>query len=126
MNSIVKRLLIVDDALIMRKRIRDIAQQAGWQVVVEAADGNQAIALYDQVQPDLVTMDIVMPDMDGVSALKQLIRQDPQANVVMISAVNQKDKLSECIQNGAIDFIVKPFDKSSLLRFFEKQLNQDN
>jgi two-component system chemotaxis response regulator CheY len=126
MNLIAKRLLIVDDALIMRQRIRDIAVEAGWQIAGEAADGDQAIVMYKQEQPDLVTMDIVMPKLDGVSALKQLIQQDPQAKVVMISAVNQKVKLAECINHGAIDFIVKPFDKSSLRRFFEKQLAKQN
>ena len=121
-----KRVLIVDDALIMRKRIREIAEEAGWQVVGEACDGEEAVALYPSVRPDLVTMDIVMPKMDGVTALRHLMRQDPQARVVMVSAVNQKDKLAECIQAGASDFIVKPFEKASLLRFFEKRGVADN
>ncbi len=117
-----KRVLIVDDTLIMRKRIKDIAEEAGWQIAGEAKDGEEAVALYRQEEPDLVTMDIVMPNLDGVSALKQMRQDDPQARVVMISAVNQKDKLAECIQAGAIDFIVKPFDKANLRGFFEKYL----
>ena len=117
-----KRVLIVDDALIMRKRIKDIAEEAGWQVAGEAKNGEEAVSLYQQESPDLVTLDIVMPEMDGVSALKQIIRNDPHARVAMISGVNQKKKLAECIQAGAIDFIVKPFDKASLRRFFEKYL----
>jgi two-component system chemotaxis response regulator CheY len=117
-----KRVLIVDDALIMRRRIRAIAEEAGWQVAGEAAHGEEAVDLYHEQQPDLVTMDIVMPKMDGVSALKQILRESPQAQIVMVSAVNQKQKLAECIRAGAIDFIVKPFDKISLLRFFEKRL----
>ena len=121
-----KRLLIVDDALIMRKRIREIAEEAGWQVAGEAKNGEQAVALYHQEKPDLVTLDIVMPKMDGVSALKQMIQDDPQARVVMISAVNQKGKLAECIQAGAIDFIVKPFEKASLRSFFEKYLTAES
>jgi two-component system chemotaxis response regulator CheY len=121
-----KRLLIVDDALIMRKRIREIAEEAGWQVAGEATNGEQAVALYHQEKPDLVTLDIVMPKMDGVSALKQMIQDDPQARVVMISAVNQKGKLAECIQAGAIDFIVKPFEKASLRSFFEKYLTAES
>jgi two-component system chemotaxis response regulator CheY len=115
-----KRLLIVDDALIMRKRIGEIATQAGWEIAAEATNGEEAIELYKHEQPDLVTLDIVMPILDGVSALKQLIQHDPQAKVVMVSAVNQKSKLAECIQAGAIDFIVKPFEQESLRRFFEK------
>ena len=117
-----KRVLIVDDALIMRKRIREIAEEAGWQVAGEAKDGEEAVALYQQEKPDLVTLDIVMPKLDGVSALKQLMQHDPQARVVMVSAVNQKEKLAECIQAGAIDFIVKPFEKATLRSFFEKYL----
>ncbi len=121
-----KRVLIVDDALIMRKRIKDIAEEAGWQVAGEAKDGEEAVALYKQERPDLVTLDIVMPKMDGVSALKLLIADDPTARVVMVSAVDQKEKLNECIRTGAIDFIVKPFEKSRLRSFFDKYLAADH
>ena len=122
----VKRVLIVDDALIMRKRIKDIAEEAGWQVAGEAKDGEEAVALYKQERPDLVTLDIVMPKMDGVSALKLLMADDPDASVVMVSAVDQKEKLNECIHWGAIDFIVKPFEKSRLRSFFDKYLAADH
>ena len=114
-----KRVLVVDDALIMRQRITEIAQQAGWQIAGEAADGKEAIALYQSERPDLVTLDIVMPEMDGVESLKKIRSEDPGARVVMVTAVNQKEKLAECIQAGAIDFIVKPFDEGesySILR----------
>jgi two-component system chemotaxis response regulator CheY len=121
-----KRVLIVDDALIMRKRIKEIAEEAGWQIAAEAKDGEEAVALYQQEKPDLVTLDIVMPNLDGVSALKQIIRSDPKARVVMVSAVNQRGKLAECIQAGAIDFIVKPFEKASLHSLFEKYLTAEN
>ena len=117
-----KRLLIVDDALIMRKRIREIAELAGWEIAGEAADGEEALTLYAKEKPDLVTLDIVMPNLDGVSALKRIVEYDPAARVVMVSAVNQKTKLVECVQAGALDFIVKPFDKSTLLSFFQKSL----
>ncbi len=121
-----KRLLIVDDALIMRKRIKDIAERAGWEVAGEATNGEEAVELYRKESPDLVTLDIVMPKMDGVTALKHVLAADPQAQVVMISAVDQKEKLSECIGTGAIDFIVKPFDSARLRRFFEKYLASGN
>ena len=121
-----KRLLIVDDALIMRKRIKDIAERAGWEVAGEAANGEEAVEMYRQESPDLVTLDIVMPKMDGVTALKHMLAADPQARVVMISAVDQKEKLSECIGTGAIDFIVKPFDSARLRLFFEKYLAAGN
>ena len=117
-----KRVLIVDDALIMRKRIKEIATQSGWLVAGEAQTGQEAVEMFRRERPDLVTLDIVMPEMDGVAALKQMIELDPQAQIVMISAVNQKEKLSECIRAGAMDFIVKPFEKSDLLSFFEKHL----
>ena len=117
-----KRLLIVDDALIMRKRIRDIAEEAGWEVAGEAKDGEEAIATYERVRPDLVTLDIIMPKMDGVEALKGVRAADPDARVIMISAVDQRDKLAECISHGAIDFIVKPFDADRLRKIFGKYL----
>jgi len=113
------RLLIVDDALIMRMKIREIATQAGWTVVAEAANGADAVRLYDEHRPDLVTLDMVMPEMDGLSALKAIRGSHPAANVVMVSAINQKDKLRECITEGALDFVVKPFDSQRLRAFFE-------
>jgi two-component system chemotaxis response regulator CheY len=117
-----KRLLIVDDALIMRRRIKDIAVQAGWEVVGEATNGEEAIAFYERDRPDLVTLDIVMPKMDGVAALKRVMAIDPEAQIVMISAVDQREKLSECVAHGAIDFIVKPFDAGRLRKLFDKFL----
>jgi two-component system chemotaxis response regulator CheY len=119
------RVFIVDDALIMRKRIKDIAAAAGWEIAGEAGDGEEAIEMYEALNPDLVTMDIVMPKMDGVTALKQVLALDPSARVVMISAVDQRDKLKECIQCGAVDFIVKPFDHERLRKFFTRYLDVD-
>ena len=115
-----KRLLIVDDALIMRKRIMEIAQKAGWEVAGEAADGAEALQKHQELRPDLTTMDIVMPKMDGVAALRAVRVQDATAQVVMVSAVDQREKLAECVRLGAIDFIVKPFDPANLLKLFEK------
>ncbi len=115
------RLLIVDDAMIMRLRIREIATQSGWEVVGEAASGEQAIEMFRSLKPDLVTMDIVMPQMDGVEALRVIREEEPNARVCMVSALNQREKLSDCIRLGAIDFIVKPFDKVRLTSLFEKQ-----
>jgi two-component system chemotaxis response regulator CheY len=117
-----KRLLIVDDALLMRRRIRDIAQESGWEVAGEAANGVEAVTLFQAARPDLMTLDIVMPEMDGVEALKRIMDLDPKARVVMISAVDQREKLTQCIEHGAIDFIVKPFDGERLRKFFGKQL----
>ena len=116
------RMLIVDDALIMRKRIKDLAERAGWIIVGEAGNGEEALALHAREKPDLTTLDIVMPEMDGVTALKRIMEADPSARVVMISAVDQREKLSECIEAGAIDFIVKPFDAQRLASLFDKYL----
>ena len=118
------RILIVDDAMIMRLRIREIAEQSGWEVVGEAATGQQAIEMYVLLKPSLVTMDIVMPNLDGVEALRAIRSLDAKARICMVSALNQKEKLAECIQLGAIDFIVKPFDRARLQTFFERQGRQ--
>lgn len=115
-----RRLLIVDDALIMRMRIREIAGQMGWEVAGEGADGEQALALFRELRPDLMTLDIVMPKLDGVAVLRQVKQEFPGARVVMVTAVDQKEKLAECIRLGAADFIVKPFDKARLSSFLEK------
>ena len=115
------RLMIVDDALIMRMKIKDIATAAGWTVVAEAKDGEEAIELYEEHHPDLVTLDMVMPRLDGLAALRGIRRANPNAQVVMVSAVDQREKLRECITSGAMDFIVKPFDPARLKAFFERQ-----
>lgn len=114
-----KRLLIVDDALIMRMKIREVATKAGWSVVAEGASGADAVRLYDEHQPDLVTLDMVMPEMDGLAALKAIRGQHPNASIVMVSAVNQKEMLKQCIASGAVDFVVKPFDPLHLQTVFE-------
>lgn len=114
------RVLIVDDTLIMRQRISAIAEKSGWEIVGLARDGVEAVELARQHRPHLVTMDIVMPNMDGVAALKAILAHDPEQRVVMVSAVNQKAKLAECIAAGALDFIVKPFAAADLQRLFDK------
>jgi len=114
------RLLIVDDATIMRMRISGVAREAGWEIVAEATNGAEGLARYREQRPDLVTLDIVMPELDGVEMLRQLRSEDPAARVVMVSAVDQRAKLRECIALGALDFVVKPFDKERLLSLFRK------
>ena len=114
------RLMIVDDALIMRMKIKAIACAAGWNVVAEAQNGEEAVELYEQHQPDMVTLDMVMPKLDGLAALRAIREVNPSAQVVMVSAVDQKDRLNDCITSGAMDFIVKPFDPARLRAFFER------
>jgi two-component system chemotaxis response regulator CheY len=115
-----KRLLVVDDALFMRKLICGVAAEAGWEVVGEAGNGLEALALYDRLRPDLVTMDLVMPEMGGLEALRQIRAQDPGARVVVVTALDQKQALMDSIREGAIDFIVKPFERQRVLKLLAK------
>ena len=120
-----KRLLVVDDAMIMRAIIKDTAKKAGWEIAGEATNGAEAVERFRELKPDMTTLDIVMPEMDGVEALRAIRQEAPDAKVVMISAIDQRAKLTECIQLGALDFIVKPFDKNRLLAFFETYSYQE-
>ncbi len=115
-----KRLLIVDDAMFMRRLLADVATEAGWQVVGEAADGLQAIEKYDALKPDLVTMDLVMPNLGGLDALKSIRLSDPEAKVIVVSALDQKAAVLDSITAGAMDFVVKPFNRDQLLGMFRK------
>jgi two-component system chemotaxis response regulator CheY len=116
------RLLVVDDAMIMRKLIRDVAVEAGWELAGEASNGAEAVALYEQLRPDLVTMDLVMPIMGGNEALRRIRASDPDARVVVVTALDQKETLTESIRDGALDFIVKPFDRDRITGFLKKIL----
>ncbi|TJX66290.1 response regulator [Soehngenia saccharolytica] len=105
-----KRVLVVDDAIFMRMKLKDILEKNGFEVVAEAQNGLEAVEKYKAEKPDLVTMDITMPEMDGITALKEIKKIDPNAKVIMCSAMGQQSMVMEAIQSGAIDFIVKPFD----------------
>jgi two-component system chemotaxis response regulator CheY len=115
-----KRLLVVDDALFMRRLIRDVAAEAGWEVAGEAGNGEEAVALYARLKPDLVTMDLVMPVMGGLEALRQIREHDPEARVVVVTALDQKQSLMDSIRDGAMDFIVKPFERERVLKLLRK------
>jgi two-component system chemotaxis response regulator CheY len=114
------RLLVVDDAMLMRRMIRDVAVEAGWEVVGEAKDGREGVALFDELRPDLVTMDVVMPEMGGLEALRRIRGLDPSARVVMVTALDQKQTIEEAIRDGALDFIVKPFDRGRIVSLLGK------
>ncbi|GIN57819.1 response regulator [Lederbergia ruris] len=117
-----KRILIVDDAAFMRMMIKDILVKNGFEVVGEAADGQQAIEKYNELKPDLVTMDITMPEVDGVTALKQIKAADPAAKIIMCSAMGQQAMVIDAIQAGAKDFIVKPFQADRVIEAIQKTL----
>ena len=119
------RVLIVDDALFMRSMIRDIFSREGFEVVGEAENGAEAVRLHRDLKPDLTTMDIVMPVLDGLSALREVVRMDPRANVIMVSALGQESLIAEAIEAGARDFIVKPFQASRVLKVVQSALGLD-
>ncbi|WP_018921594.1 response regulator [Salsuginibacillus kocurii] len=112
--------LIVDDAAFMRMMIKDILEKNGFEVAGEAANGEEAVTLYKEANPDLVTMDITMPDKDGLEALKEIKGIDPEAKVIMCSAMGQQSMVIEAIQMGAKDFIVKPFQSDRVLEAINK------
>lgn len=103
------KVLIVDDSVLMRRMIGETLAAAGWEVVGEAGDGREAVEKYRELQPDAVTMDIVMPETNGIQALEEILEINPQARVVVVSALNQTRMISEAIRKGAHDFIAKPF-----------------
>lgn len=116
------RILIVDDAAFMRMMIRDILTKNGFEVVGEAQDGAQAIEKFKELRPDLITMDITMPEMDGIAALKEIKKLDPNAKVIMCSAMGQQAMVIDAIQAGAKDFIVKPFQSDRVIEAINKTL----
>jgi len=114
------KILITDDAAFMRMMLKDILTKAGHEIVGEAVNGLEAVEKYNQFKPDLVTMDITMPQCDGIQALKQIMAGDPAAKIVMCSAMGQQAMVIESIQSGAKDFIVKPFQPQRVLETVKK------
>ena len=115
-----KNILIVDDAAFMRMMIKDILTKNGYNVAGEAENGAKALDKYNELKPDLVLMDITMPEVDGIQALKQIKAADPGATVIMCSAMGQQAMVIESIQAGAKDFIVKPFQAERVLEAVKK------
>jgi two-component system chemotaxis response regulator CheY len=114
--------LIVDDAAFMRMMIKDILSKNGFDVVGEAENGQVAVEKYAELKPDLVTMDITMPEKDGIQALKEIKAQNPNATIIMCSAMGQQAMVIDAIQAGAKDFIVKPFQADRVLEAINKAL----
>ncbi|MDR3278970.1 MAG: response regulator [Synergistaceae bacterium] len=117
------KVLIVDDAAFMRMMLRDILAKNGFEVVGEADNGKVAVQMYNELKPDVVTMDITMPEMDGIAAVKEIKAADPGAKVVMVSAMGQQAMVIEAIRSGAADFIVKPFQPDRVLEALGKALS---
>ena len=118
------RVLVADDASFMRQMIREIVEAEGHEVVGEASDGDEAVEEWKRLQPDVVTMDIVMPRRSGIDAVKGIIEIDPKACVVMCSALGQETLVQEALQAGARDFIVKPFKPDSVIATLNKVIEK--
>lgn len=114
------KVLVVDDAAFMRMMIKDILSKNGYDVVGEAENGIKALEKFQELKPDLTTMDITMPEMDGITAVKEIKKIDPGAKVIMCSAMGQQAMVIEAIQSGARDFIVKPFQPDRVLEAVRK------
>jgi two-component system chemotaxis response regulator CheY len=111
-----KKILLVDDAAFMRKVISDTLSKNGYTELYEAVDGADAVAKYEEIKPDLVIMDITMPNMDGLEALKAIKEKDPNASIVMCSAMGQETMVMDAVRSGAKDFIVKPFKPDRIIK----------
>ena len=120
------RVLVADDASFMRQMIREIVEAEGHEVIGEASDGVEAVDQFKKLQPDIVTMDIVMPRRSGIDAVRGIVELDPSARVVMCSALGQETLVTEALQAGAKDFIVKPFKPDSVLATLKKVLEKES
>ena len=117
-----KRILVVDDATFMRMMIKDILTGSGYEIIGEAENGVQAVSMFKRLTPDLVIMDITMPEMDGIRAVKEIIKVDGKARIIMCSAMGQQAMVIQSIQSGALDFVVKPFQPDRVLEAVGKAL----
>ena len=115
-----KEVMIVDDAAFMRMMLKNILADGDFEVVAEAEDGREAVEKYENLSPDLVTMDITMPDMDGLEAVERILEMDESANIIMVSAMGQQKMVVEAVEAGAEDFIVKPFEDERVLEAVNK------
>lgn len=116
------KVLIVDDAIFMRTVLRKMLEEEGYEIVGEAGNGIEAIKMAEECQPDVITLDITMPEMDGVTALPQILAKAPKTKVIMCSAMGQQTMVVEAIKNGASDFIVKPFQKARVVQAIENAM----
>lgn len=115
-----KNVLIVDDSSFMRNILKDILTDGGYTIAGEASDGKQALELYRKLRPDIVTMDIVLPDKSGIDVVKEIRKTDSNAKIVMVTALGQQQLVSEAISAGASDFITKPFQREKILEVIKK------
>jgi|SRR5690554_844858 len=114
-----KKILVVDDASYMRMMLKEILEDNGYEVIGEAANGAEAVKKYQELMPDVVTMDITMPEMDGIEAVKKILSMFPEAIIIMCSAMGQKNLVMKSLEAGARDFVVKPFEAERIIQTLE-------
>ncbi|MCD4780390.1 MAG: response regulator [Candidatus Omnitrophica bacterium] len=120
-----KRIIVTDDAPIIRLMLRDILTYNGYEVIKECNNGQEAVEAFTELKPDLMTLDIVMPEKDGIQALEEILTDDDSAKIVMVTAVDQREALMKAIRIGATDYIVKPFENDRVLSAVRKALCED-
>lgn len=118
------KILIVDDAAFMRMMLTDILVEKGYEIAGEAGDGGKALRLYKELKPDLVTMDIVMPEVGGIESIRKILKIDPEAKILVVSALGQQALVKEAIDAGAKGFVVKPFKSEKVTEEIEKILSE--
>jgi two-component system, chemotaxis family, chemotaxis protein CheY len=121
-NQVMANILIVDDSRTSRKMLTGILESAGHKIVGEASDGKAGVEQYKALQPDLVTMDITMPVLDGIAALQEIMEYDKSAKIIMVTAAGQKSKMVEAVKFGASDFLSKPFDQDMIISIIDNVL----
>lgn len=119
-----KRIMIVDDSNFARKMMKDILVSEGYEIIGEFESGSASVEEYTRLKPDLVTMDIIMHEMNGLDALEQILSIDPNARVIIVSFMNNIDFIKKALQNGALDFVTKPFSRERLVEAVKKALSQ--
>ena len=120
------KVLAVDDSLVTLKILKKIIKDSEFEIIAEATSGEDAITKYDEVQPDLVLLDIIMPGMDGIEALEKIIEKDASAKIIMVSSMGTKEKVMESLEKGAKNFVMKPYEKSTLLEVMKKVCLSEN
>jgi two-component system chemotaxis response regulator CheY len=117
-----KKILIVDDATFIRTMVKDVLVPRGFEIAGEATNGNEAVTLYEKLKPDLVTMDITMKEKDGLEAAREILQRDPDARIIMVTALGQEKMLLDSFKIGVKDFVVKPFQPERIISAVEKAL----
>ena len=119
------RILIVDDSKTSRKFLRNMLEQAGHEIVAEAVDGAEGVEKFKVYRPDITTMDITMPKLGGIEAVREIIEDDPDAKIIMVTAAGQKNNVVEALKRGAVDFVQKPFDAEVIVEVIKKAMEED-